>query len=43
MIPASQIQSVPTSAMTRPRPIPIISVDRTAITASRIAAPAMAP
>ena len=43
MTPAIQTHSVPTSAMTKPRPRPIFSVDSTAIVASSIVAPMMAP
>ena len=39
MTPAIQIHSVPTTAMSIPRPSPIFSVDKTAMTVSRIAAP----
>jgi len=42
MTPAIQTHRVPTRAIIRPRPKPILSVDRTAMTASRTAAPPMA-
>ena len=39
MTPAIHIHKVPTTAMSMPRPIPIFSVERIAITISRMAAP----